>query len=127
MTTLRLEVLNHPELDERLKLAQLTPELPSWWRCEKHDKDLLIGVSKHGITRTDFNILEDPELSFYEIKSEMDAQHIALAGWFCRSRCQYFLPMSVFSKTQIHVLFCTLDNCISNCSNFFCPVLIISY
>ena len=77
---LRLEVLNHPQLDERLKLAQITPELPSWWRCEKHDKDLLIGVAKHGLTRTDLNILEDPELSFYELKSEMDAQHIALAG-----------------------------------------------
>ena len=82
MTVLRLDVLTHHELDERLKLAQITPELPSWWRCEKHDKDLLIGVSKHGLTRTDLNILEDPESSFYELKSEMDAQHIALAGWF---------------------------------------------
>ena len=80
MTVLRLDVLNHPKLDERLKLAQITPELPPWWRCEKHDKDLLIGVSKHGLTRTDLNILEDPELSFYELKSEMDAQHMAPIG-----------------------------------------------
>ena len=38
--------LPHEKLDERLQLAQPSPSFPDWWQCGKHDKDLLIGVTK---------------------------------------------------------------------------------
>lgn len=66
LSKVREEVLPHEKLDERLQLAQASSSFPDWWQCGKHDKDLLIGVAKHGISRTDFNLLSDPELSFME-------------------------------------------------------------
>ncbi|XP_048364586.1 chromodomain-helicase-DNA-binding protein 7 isoform X2 [Sphaerodactylus townsendi] len=62
----REQVLHHPQLVERLKLCQPSLDLPEWWECGKHDKDLLIGAAKHGVSRTDYHILNDPELSFLE-------------------------------------------------------------
>ncbi|XP_067323510.1 chromodomain-helicase-DNA-binding protein 7 isoform X3 [Anolis sagrei] len=62
----REQVLHHPQLAERLKLCQPSLDLPEWWECGKHDKDLLIGAAKHGVSRTDYHILNDPELSFLE-------------------------------------------------------------
>ncbi|XP_062920149.1 chromodomain-helicase-DNA-binding protein 7 isoform X4 [Mobula hypostoma] len=62
----REQVLLHAQLDERLKLCQPSMDLPEWWECGKHDKDLLIGAAKHGVSRTDYHILNDPELSFLE-------------------------------------------------------------
>lgn len=41
-------------------------DLPEWWESGKHDKDLLIGAARHGVSRTDYHILNDPELSFLE-------------------------------------------------------------
>ncbi|PSN41757.1 hypothetical protein C0J52_08864 [Blattella germanica] len=64
---IREEVLTHPLLDERLKVCQSSLDLPEWWQPGKHDKDLLIGAAKHGLGRTDFFILNDPELSFVDI------------------------------------------------------------
>uniref|UniRef100_A0A665U5P8 Uncharacterized protein n=1 Tax=Echeneis naucrates TaxID=173247 RepID=A0A665U5P8_ECHNA len=32
----------------------------------KHDRDLLIGAARHGLSRTDFYILNDPQLTFLE-------------------------------------------------------------
>lgn len=43
---IREETLNHPRLDERLKACQISADVPDWWQPGKHDKDLLIGVSK---------------------------------------------------------------------------------
>jgi len=43
---IREETLNHPRLDERLKGCQVSADVPDWWQPGKHDKDLLIGVSK---------------------------------------------------------------------------------
>uniref|UniRef100_A0A8B9QAP8 Chromodomain helicase DNA binding protein 7 n=1 Tax=Apteryx owenii TaxID=8824 RepID=A0A8B9QAP8_APTOW len=63
---IREQVLHHPLLGERLKLCQPSLDLPEWWECGKHDKDLLIGAAKHGVSRTDYHILNDPELSFLE-------------------------------------------------------------
>ncbi|KAL9976050.1 hypothetical protein ACROYT_G013284 [Oculina patagonica] len=71
LSKIREEVLPHEKLDERLQLAQPSPSFPDWWQCGKHDKDLLIGVTKHGISRTDFNLLSDSELSFMEVISKM--------------------------------------------------------
>ncbi|XP_077208441.1 chromodomain-helicase-DNA-binding protein 7 isoform X2 [Paroedura picta] len=62
----REQVLHHPQLTERLKLCQPSLDLPEWWECGKHDKDLLIGAAKHGVSRTDYHILNDPELSFLD-------------------------------------------------------------
>nr|XP_015209125.1 PREDICTED: chromodomain-helicase-DNA-binding protein 7 isoform X1 [Lepisosteus oculatus]XP_015209126.1 PREDICTED: chromodomain-helicase-DNA-binding protein 7 isoform X1 [Lepisosteus oculatus]XP_015209127.1 PREDICTED: chromodomain-helicase-DNA-binding protein 7 isoform X1 [Lepisosteus oculatus] len=63
---IREQVLTHPDLDERLKLCQASLDLPEWWESGRHDKDLLVGASKHGVSRTDYHILNDPELSFLE-------------------------------------------------------------
>ncbi|XP_066519392.1 chromodomain-helicase-DNA-binding protein 6 isoform X2 [Hoplias malabaricus] len=62
----REQVLRHPLLAERLKLCRPSLYLPVWWECGKHDRDLLIGVAKHGLSRTDFYILNDSQLSFLE-------------------------------------------------------------
>ncbi|KAM8966503.1 chromodomain-helicase-DNA-binding protein 7 [Pelodytes ibericus] len=63
---IREQVLNHPQLNERLKLCQPSLDLPEWWECGKNDRDLLVGAAKHGVSRTDYHILNDPDLSFLE-------------------------------------------------------------
>ncbi|KAM9544866.1 chromodomain-helicase-DNA-binding protein 9-like isoform 5-T7 [Salvelinus alpinus] len=60
----REQVLRHPSLYERLPLCQLGSDLPVWWETGTHDRDLLIGAAKHGVSRTDYHILRDPELCF---------------------------------------------------------------
>ncbi|XP_050399765.1 chromodomain-helicase-DNA-binding protein 9 isoform X2 [Patella vulgata] len=63
----REEILFHPKLDEHIQLCQPSFDMPSWWQCGKHDKELLIGAARHGVARTDYHILRDPTLSFHEI------------------------------------------------------------
>lgn len=63
---IREQVLPNPLLSERLKLCQPSPDLPEWWECGRHDHDLLLGASKHGVSRTDYHILNDPALAFLE-------------------------------------------------------------
>lgn len=63
---IREQVLHHPQLAERLKLCQPSLDLPEWWECGRHDRDLLVGAAKHGVSRTDYHILNDPELSFLD-------------------------------------------------------------
>uniref|UniRef100_A0A8C6PVN7 Chromodomain helicase DNA binding protein 9 n=1 Tax=Nothobranchius furzeri TaxID=105023 RepID=A0A8C6PVN7_NOTFU len=60
----REQVLRHPLLYERLRLCQMSSDLPVWWEVGTHDRDLLIGAAKHGVSRTDYHILRDPDLSF---------------------------------------------------------------
>uniref|UniRef100_A0A669E7K6 Chromodomain helicase DNA binding protein 9 n=1 Tax=Oreochromis niloticus TaxID=8128 RepID=A0A669E7K6_ORENI len=60
----REQVLRHQLLYERLPLCQMSSDLPVWWEAGTHDRDLLIGAAKHGVSRTDYHILRDPELSF---------------------------------------------------------------
>uniref|UniRef100_A0A672G689 Chromodomain helicase DNA binding protein 9 n=1 Tax=Salarias fasciatus TaxID=181472 RepID=A0A672G689_SALFA len=60
----REQVLRHALLYERLALCQMSSDLPVWWEVATHDRDLLIGAAKHGVSRTDYHILRDPELSF---------------------------------------------------------------
>ena len=59
-------MLPHPQLTERLLLCQPSPDLPDWWECGRHDHDLLLGASRHGVSRTDYHILNDPQLAFLE-------------------------------------------------------------
>ncbi|NWH76764.1 CHD6 protein, partial [Piaya cayana] len=62
----REQVLRSPQLHERLKLCRPSLYLPVWWECGKHDRDLLIGTAKHGLNRTDYYIMNDPQLSFLD-------------------------------------------------------------
>lgn len=62
----REQVLRCPQLHERLKLCHPSLYLPVWWECGKHDRDLLIGTAKHGLNRTDYYIMNDPQLSFLD-------------------------------------------------------------
>uniref|UniRef100_A0A8C6UFG1 DNA helicase n=1 Tax=Neogobius melanostomus TaxID=47308 RepID=A0A8C6UFG1_9GOBI len=63
---IREQVLRHPLLSSRLQLCRPSLYLPVWWESGKHDRDLLIGAARHGLSRTDFYILNDPQLSFLE-------------------------------------------------------------
>uniref|UniRef100_A0A672FZW8 Chromodomain helicase DNA binding protein 6 n=1 Tax=Salarias fasciatus TaxID=181472 RepID=A0A672FZW8_SALFA len=63
---IREQVLRHPLLSARLQLCRPSLYLPVWWESGKHDRDLLIGAARHGLNRTDFYILNDPQLSFLE-------------------------------------------------------------
>ncbi|XP_055739065.1 chromodomain-helicase-DNA-binding protein 7-like isoform X2 [Salvelinus fontinalis] len=63
---IREQVLPNPLLGERLRLCQPSSDLPEWWDCGRHDYDLLLGASKHGVSRTDYHILNDPALGFLE-------------------------------------------------------------
>lgn len=71
---IREQVLPHPNLSERLKLCQPSPDLPEWWECGRHDRDLLLGASKHGVSRTDYHILNDPSLAFLESHQRFTSQ-----------------------------------------------------
>lgn len=62
----REQVLTCPQLHERLQLCRPSLYLPVWWECGKHDRDLLIGTAKHGLNRTDYYIMNDPQLSFLD-------------------------------------------------------------
>lgn len=71
---IREQVLPNPLLSERLKLCQPSSDLPEWWECGRHDHDLLLGASKHGVSRTDYHILNDPTLSFLEAHQRFTSQ-----------------------------------------------------
>uniref|UniRef100_A0A6P7GKH5 Chromodomain-helicase-DNA-binding protein 6 isoform X2 n=1 Tax=Diabrotica virgifera virgifera TaxID=50390 RepID=A0A6P7GKH5_DIAVI len=67
LSRIREEILTHPKLDERLRVCITSADMPEWWIAGKHDKDLLLGVAKHGLGRTDYYLLNDPDLSFHEV------------------------------------------------------------
>lgn len=77
---IREQVLPHPLLAERLKLCQPSQDLPEWWECGRHDRDLLVGASKHGVSRTDYHILNDPSLAFLEAHQRYTSQRGAGAS-----------------------------------------------
>lgn len=66
LSVVRRELLPHPEFDKLIQLCESSFEVPSWWLPGQHDKDLLLGVAKHGLYRSDHLIYNDPELSFLE-------------------------------------------------------------
>lgn len=47
MTRIR-ETLANPKLNERIRLAKRTPDLPTWWEIGDHDLDLMKAVAKYG-------------------------------------------------------------------------------
>uniref|UniRef100_S4RN91 Chromodomain helicase DNA binding protein 9 n=1 Tax=Petromyzon marinus TaxID=7757 RepID=S4RN91_PETMA len=76
----RQQVLRHPHLTERLRLCQPSVELPSWWQCGAHDRELLLSAAKHGVSRTDYHMLNDPEFSFLRMQHECMTAAAATAG-----------------------------------------------
>merc|ERR550532_1045271 len=42
-------------------------DLPEWWIPGKHDHDLVIGAARHGLSRMEYYVLNDMELSFKDI------------------------------------------------------------
>ena len=46
LNKIRDDILPHPKLDERLKMCQQSFDMPPWWVCGKHDKELLIGAAR---------------------------------------------------------------------------------
>ncbi|XP_008406537.1 chromodomain-helicase-DNA-binding protein 6 isoform X3 [Poecilia reticulata] len=74
---IREQVLRHPLLSARLQLCRPSLYLPVWWESGKHDRDLLVGAARHGLSRTDFYILNDPQLSFLEAHRNYVRRHPA--------------------------------------------------
>uniref|UniRef100_A0A8C7G3E9 Chromodomain helicase DNA binding protein 6 n=1 Tax=Oncorhynchus kisutch TaxID=8019 RepID=A0A8C7G3E9_ONCKI len=71
----REQVLRHLLLGPRLQLCRPSLYLPVWWECGKHDRDLLIGAARHGLSRTDYYILNDPQLSFLDAHRMTPSPH----------------------------------------------------
>uniref|UniRef100_A0A8C3HRV6 Chromodomain helicase DNA binding protein 9 n=1 Tax=Chrysemys picta bellii TaxID=8478 RepID=A0A8C3HRV6_CHRPI len=95
----REQALRHPQLFERLKLCQPNPDLPVWWECGTHDRDLLIGAAKHGVSRTDYHILRDPELSFMSAQRNYSQNKVALSRTSTPLLHQYQMALSASPLT----------------------------
>lgn len=67
---LREQVLPHPSLDERLPLAPTSLELPSWWSIPNHDRQLMLGASLHGVSRTELSVFSDPQFTFSQSRED---------------------------------------------------------
>lgn len=67
---LRERVLPHPSLEERLPLAPTSSELPAWWNIPDHDRQLMLGASLHGVSRTELSIFADPQFTFNQAREE---------------------------------------------------------
>ncbi|KAM8727380.1 chromodomain-helicase-DNA-binding protein 8 isoform 3-T3 [Acanthopagrus schlegelii] len=67
---LRERVLPHPCLEERLPLAPTSSELPAWWNIPDHDRQLMLGASLHGVSRTELSIFADPQFTFNQAREE---------------------------------------------------------
>ncbi|KAG9331034.1 hypothetical protein JZ751_020417 [Albula glossodonta] len=67
---LRERVLPHPALEERLLLAPPSADLPAWWRSPQHDRELLQGAARHGVSRTELSIFPDPDFSFRQARQD---------------------------------------------------------
>lgn len=89
----REQVLTCPQLHERLQLCRPSLYLPVWWECGKHDRDLLIGTAKHGLNRTDYYIMTDPQLSFLDAYRNY-AQHKRPDAQSPESLCCLYQPNS---------------------------------
>lgn len=75
---LREQVLPHPSLDERLPLAPPSSELPSWWSIPDHDRQLMLGATLHGVSRTELSIFSDPQFTFNQSREEFIQNQQAL-------------------------------------------------
>uniref|UniRef100_A0A8C0WSC9 DNA helicase n=1 Tax=Castor canadensis TaxID=51338 RepID=A0A8C0WSC9_CASCN len=97
----REQALRHPQLFERLKLCHPNPDLPVWWECGPHDRDLLIGAAKHGVSRTDYHILRDPELSFMTAQRNYSQSKMAHSRTSTPLLQQYQVALSASPLTSL--------------------------
>ena len=67
---LRERVLPHSSLEERLLLAPAGSELPAWWMSPEHDRQLMLGASLHGVSRTELSIYADTQFSFSQVHQD---------------------------------------------------------
>lgn len=67
---LRERVLPHPSLEERLAMAPPGGELPAWWSTPEHDRQLMLGASLHGVSRTELSIFADTQFTFSRARDE---------------------------------------------------------
>ncbi|VDL18606.1 unnamed protein product [Hymenolepis diminuta] len=67
LNRIRNVILTHEHLEERLALCQRSSDLPEWWVPGQHDRELLEAVARHGLSRTDLNILPDKKFSFSRV------------------------------------------------------------
>lgn len=74
LSKIREEILPSPDLQDKLQICQPSIDLPDWWVCGKHDKDLLIGAARYGLNRLDQSVMHDPDLSFREILRKAEAE-----------------------------------------------------
>uniref|UniRef100_A0A8C5Q8R6 Chromodomain helicase DNA binding protein 6 n=1 Tax=Leptobrachium leishanense TaxID=445787 RepID=A0A8C5Q8R6_9ANUR len=96
----REQVLRHLHLQERLKLCRPSLYLPVWWECGKHDRDLLIGTAKHGLSRTDYYIMNDPQLTFLDAYRNY-SQHKSNGGEnMC---CHYQVNSKIYEPASCHL------------------------
>lgn len=70
LSRLRELVLPHLSLKERLALAPLSSDLPSWWSTPQHDHELLLGAASCGVSRTEQFIFSDSQFSFIQSHHE---------------------------------------------------------
>ncbi|GFR06003.1 chromodomain-helicase-DNA-binding protein 7 [Trichonephila clavata] len=105
LNKIREEILGHPELDERLKLCQPSMDLPDWWICGKHDKDLLIGAAKHGLSRMDYHLLHDPNLSFKDVlKNFPNAKTIQIGNMLSSTPIGCSSPLNIYQTDDGMIL-----------------------
>ncbi|KAL3243971.1 hypothetical protein MRX96_019550 [Rhipicephalus microplus] len=114
LSKIREEILPHPELDERLKLCQPSMDLPDWWICGRHDKDLLIGAAKYGLSRMDYHLLNDGELSFREVVRAQSASKppIMIVGHHGHT---FPVPTTSVDATMPTILKSSVDNDLEVC------------
>uniref|UniRef100_A0A5K3F821 Chromo domain-containing protein n=1 Tax=Mesocestoides corti TaxID=53468 RepID=A0A5K3F821_MESCO len=74
LNRIRSYILSHDRLEERLALCQRSSDLPEWWIPGRHDGELLRAAAKHGLARTDLNILPDKEFSFSRVAALIQRQ-----------------------------------------------------
>jgi len=74
INTIRNKVLQHDNLDERLALCEPSNDFPPWWKAGTLDKELLLGVAKHGVGRTEFHLFSDESLCFKGILDSLAVQ-----------------------------------------------------
>ena len=63
----REDIITHPDIEERIKKCDLEQDLPDWWVPGLHDRDLLFGAARHGLSRMEYYVLNDPDLCFKDL------------------------------------------------------------
>jgi hypothetical protein len=64
LSAIREEVLPHPEFTSLIRLCEASFEVPHWWLPVTHDVDLLRGVDRYGLARSEHLLYPDPQFSF---------------------------------------------------------------